>query len=660
MTKEPEMNRAHAKRGMLPVVVMLVAVIAATAVRACGTGVPAAPSVVTTAPNDRRIFVRERHQDGTLGRPYAFVAKGVNWSPSSHDTNPWSAPGTLRAEFFKWYTNDIPLMARMGVNTTRLYYDMGTNEQARAVLDTFYRYGIKVIMPVTAPDYGDAANSNNIPHVVNAFKNHPAILAWGIGNEWDINYYYDTFTDLRSAAAFTEGCARVVAGLDTNHPTVTFYADPHIAITDYFRYHYLNPDIAPWQETNGTINFTSMVVNDWVPSVDIWALQLYRGASFTDAFSQWAEVSTKPILVGECGADSYDHRIDRENETMQAEFDRGLWDEVYFTLAAERTNGIVSGALLFEWCDEWHKAGSPGIHTISSETNYGQPDLVNDEEWFGLLDTFRRPKEVFGALRDRYILDGHRGIPLVTNPVLEATTGDIALFRLNGKTVFSRGGGDSGGRGLNIAILNEAGTAMKGYRHFDTYFHSTNRLFKQTVADYINALETGAIVLFAMADHGGLLNYAIDEPIYQALESLGSTRIRTAVKTWGMIAKVGTGSYAETTSTTPISFTPTIIPDNDAHRRGAIEAAGPPVIEGSRRTDGSFEVTFGTEDAFVYEVDFRDHLTTGEWQLARRGAVADGISMTWTDDGSFTAATGSRNRFYRITVVDRVIRADLP
>ena len=36
---------------------------------------------------------------------------------------------------FKGATNDIPLMAWMGANVTRPYYDPGTNLQARALLD---------------------------------------------------------------------------------------------------------------------------------------------------------------------------------------------------------------------------------------------------------------------------------------------------------------------------------------------------------------------------------------------------------------------------------------------------------------------------------------------------------------------------------------------
>ncbi len=628
-----------------------------------GLGVPSAPSIVTTQAGDRRIFIRDRKQDGTLGLSRALTIKGVNWSPASTNSNPQTDPAAFRQEFFKWYTNDIPLMAEMGVNVARLYYDMGTNTQARDVLDMFYKYGIGVIMPVTAPYYGDTANSNNIVPVVTALRDHPAILGWGIGNEWDINYYYNTFTSLRKAAEFTERCAQIVAGLDTNHPPVSFYGDPHIAISDYYRYHYLDSDTAPWQPTDGTVNFTSITVNDWAPSVKVWGIQLYRNASFTDAFAQWGRVSTKPVFVSEFGADSYDHRIMGENQAMQRDFNVGLWDEVLFNLASERTNGIVLGVLAFEWVDEWYKGGNPGVHSYSTETNYGQPDGspgYNDEKWFGLLTAQRTPKLTYYGMRDRFVLDGQNGVTPVTNPVFKVTSGNPAVFELNGKTVYNRAGGEKGGRGLNFAILDEkTGIRIKDFRHFDTWYYRYDAPFLQSVADYINAIPGGSIVAVAATDNIGIYNGQVaSEPVFQAFEALGSTYVRTAPQTsWALIAKKGTGKLAETSTTSTITATPELTIDPDAGRRPGFAQVERLVIQGFKQTDENFQVTFKSQGGFVYQIDYRDDLTTGQWKLARRGIVADGTSTTWTDDGSFTGGNlrNIKKRFYRVTVIDRVV-----
>ncbi len=626
-------------------------------------GVPNQPTVVYTQPGDRRIFVQERKQDGMLGTPYAITIKGINWSPSSTNSNPAADPKGFRQEFFKWYTTDIPLMANMGANVVRLYYDMGTNSQAEAVLDMFYKYGIKVILPVNAPYYNDTANSNNISALVNAFKNHPAIFGWGVGNEWDINYYYGTFNNLQAAAQFTESCAQQIAILDTNHPVVSFYGDPHIPLSTaaqpYNSYHYLNPDTAPWQPTDGSVNFTSIVVSNWVPSVNIWGLQLYRNASFTDAFSQWAQVSTKPMFVAEFGADSFDHRITAENQLMQANFDSGLWDELFFNIASERTNGIVSGAFGFAFADEWYKNGNPGIHDISQETNAGQPDGFNDEEWFGWLNIFRQPKLVYAAFQQLFLLNGQNTIPLLSNPVLNVSSGGVAVFQVNGKTVYSRAGGDLGGRGLNIGILDEkTGNRVKEYRHFDTWYHSGDAAYKQSVGNYLSNIPNGSIVMIAVADNSGLFTYAMDQPIYQSLEAMGSTQIRTAPATsWAMIAVTGMGKLAETSTTNSIAVTNILNVDRDAGRRYPLVQVSGPVCQGIKQSNGDFRVTFQSQDAFVYRIEYCNDLESDIWQLAQRGIVADGITTTWIDDGSFTGGVLPNRRFYRVIVVDRTTRS---
>src|SRR3989338_1778516 len=128
---------------------------------------------------------------------------------------------------------------------------------------------------------------------------------WSVGNEWDLNFYYGTFTTLDASAQFTEQAAQTIKSLDSNHPVTTFFGDPHIPQSAYYRYHYLSPDIAPWRTETGP--FTSDIVNNQVPSVDVWGLNIYRNSSFTDVFSQWASISTKPMFIGEYGADSYNH-----------------------------------------------------------------------------------------------------------------------------------------------------------------------------------------------------------------------------------------------------------------------------------------------------------------------------------------------------------------
>jgi Interleukin-like EMT inducer/Glycosyl hydrolases family 2, TIM barrel domain len=520
--------------------------------------VPTAPSLVSVEPGDSRVFVRNRLPDGTLTDPTALVVRGINWSPESVGT---PAEG-VEQDFVRWYQIDIPLIARMGVNVVRVYHDLGTSRQAFDILDEFYRHDIKVIMMVDSPRVGVYADTQNITAVVNAYKNHPAILMWAVGNEWDLNnqatgFYNSIFPTLAEAASFIEQSAALIKALDFNHPVTTFMADPHI-----IDFHPLSPEAFPFATVRP---YTSEIVSTLVPSVDVWGFNVYRGWSFQDVFQMWRSISTKPMLIGEFGADSYDHRINGENQTMQAQFDTGLWDELYFELSAERVNGLCVGGLVFEFQDEWWKNGDPFHQDSSTEHNYGQPDGFNDEEYFGLMTIAREPKEAYAAMQGRY-QGGPSAVVLNATPTLRAISqgddvgGSGAAFQLNDKTVFQRLGGRDGGRGINVAVLDpHTGIRMQETRNFDTWaadggWGGSHVHFPELIA-YLNGLPDGTILALAIGDEGGFIagpggNPWADpfvEQAYEALEALGSQQIRQVPYNggWAMIVIKGQGVLAE-------------------------------------------------------------------------------------------------------------------
>src|SRR6266851_169579 len=248
--------------------------------------VPTAPSIVAVQPGDSRVFVSDRLSDGTLTHPTVLVARGINWSPESVS----SPPEDLHLEFARWYQTDIPLMTRMGINVVRVYHDFGTGQQAFDILDEFYRRDIKVIMTVDSPSEGRFANTQNITAVVNAYKNHPAILMWAVANEWDLNnlgtgFYNGSFRTLPEAANFVERSAELIKSLDSNHPVTTFMADPHIIDV-----HPLSPEAFPFATARP---YTSEIVSSLAPSVDVWGFNVYRGWSFQDVFQMWRSISAK-------------------------------------------------------------------------------------------------------------------------------------------------------------------------------------------------------------------------------------------------------------------------------------------------------------------------------------------------------------------------------
>ncbi len=119
---------------------------------------------------------------------------------------------------------DLATVAARGGNSIRTW----GIEEAQATLDSAQQYGLTVSLglPVAAErfgfDYDDAASvaeqRQNIENAVLRYKDHPALLAWIIGNELDMG-----FTNPRVYNEVNE-LSRLIHKLDGNHPTTTTIA----------------------------------------------------------------------------------------------------------------------------------------------------------------------------------------------------------------------------------------------------------------------------------------------------------------------------------------------------------------------------------------------------------------------------------------------------
>ncbi|MDE0444583.1 MAG: hypothetical protein OXL38_21065 [Gammaproteobacteria bacterium] len=116
---------------------------------------------------------------------------------------------------------DIATVADRGGNSIRTW----GIEHAQTTLDAAHRHGLTVALglPVAAErfgfDYNDpesiAKQRRNVLDAVASYKDHPALLAWIIGNELDMR-----FTNPRVYNEVNE-LARLIHDLDPNHPTTT-------------------------------------------------------------------------------------------------------------------------------------------------------------------------------------------------------------------------------------------------------------------------------------------------------------------------------------------------------------------------------------------------------------------------------------------------------
>jgi len=296
------------------------------------------------------------------GQPFSI--RGVCW-------NPVPKGGTHPADlsFADFAEGDGALMQAAGINAVRTY-DAITDT---AVLDTLYAKGIYVLNMVYAWG-GDPATV--VDARVSAVKDHPAILMWVLGNEWNYNGLYVGSSHADSLARLNEAAARILA-IDDTHPIVTVYGE-----------------------------IPSAQTVDAMPLIDVWGINAYRGLSFGDLFDKFAAVSDKPMFLAEYGADAYDATMDAVNLAAQAQATGALAQEILDEAPAPGGDGQCLGGTIFEWADEWWKDGDG---SLSAQEPGGiapgggpHPDQTFNEEWWGVVDIDRNPRPAYDALKALY------------------------------------------------------------------------------------------------------------------------------------------------------------------------------------------------------------------------------------------------------------------
>ncbi len=292
------------------------------------------------------------------GQP--FYMKGVCWNPvgpgGSHPEN---------LDFSGYVQQDAALMEQAGINVIRTYEAITDT----AVLDVLYSHGIRVINTVYV--WGGDEPSATVAAKVNAVKDHPAILMWSLGNEWNYNGLYVGLSFDESMARINEAAA-IVRANDPSRPITTVYG--HI----------------PSKETI-----------DAMPEIDIWGLNMYSGLSFGNVFTQWPSLTGKPMFMAEYGADAWNANTGSEDTAAQAEATRVLTQILIANSSASDPDSVCTGGTIFEWADEWWKAGDPAVQDTGGIAPGGgpHPDLTFNEEYWGIVDAYRNPRPAYYELQ---------------------------------------------------------------------------------------------------------------------------------------------------------------------------------------------------------------------------------------------------------------------
>lgn len=120
---------------------------------------------------------------------------------------------------------NIEALAESGANSFRTWRTDNGRQSGKEVLDEAHKYGLMVLMGIEVGrerhgyDYSDTAwvaqQKEDIRRQVMELKDHPALLAWGIGNELNLRY-----TNMKVWDAVND-IAEMIHEIDGKHPATT-------------------------------------------------------------------------------------------------------------------------------------------------------------------------------------------------------------------------------------------------------------------------------------------------------------------------------------------------------------------------------------------------------------------------------------------------------
>ena len=249
----------------------------------------------------------------------------MSWSPASNNLSSGSDLSALRAQFGNSAARDLPRIRGLNANTVRLTIDPGADSAGLAVLDAIYSQGLMAAITV---DNG----SNDMARaaaVVNALKDHPAVLLWVVGDRWNRNLYHGAASSVQDAARRTESAARLIKSLDPNHPVASSYGN-------------IDTD-----EAGLRLADTTEYVNNVAPSVDIWAID---GEILGNLYEQWRSVTAKPLMAGSFGPS-------RARSVQSCSVSGGasainVWSDVLRNSSAQNSCGVAVGGFAASWNDD--------------------------------------------------------------------------------------------------------------------------------------------------------------------------------------------------------------------------------------------------------------------------------------------------------------------
>jgi len=215
--------------------------------------------------------------------------------------------------------------------------------------------------------------------MVNEYKDTPGLLMYLLGNENNYGLFWggaetedipmeDRESTIRARAMYKlfNEATLAMKSLDTSHPVAM---------------------------CNGDLLFIE-IIQEECPDIDIFGTNMYRGASFGDAFERVRSMLNKPIMFTEFGADAFNAVDNEEDQESQAYYMVENWEEIYANASGMGRSGNSIGGFTFQFSDGWWKFGQTtnlDIHDTNASwanggysSDYIEGENNMNEEWFGI------------------------------------------------------------------------------------------------------------------------------------------------------------------------------------------------------------------------------------------------------------------------------------
>lgn len=261
-------------------------------------------------------------------------------------------------------------IAAYGGNSIRTW---GSND-GQKVLDTAQKYGLTVLMGLDVArerhgfNYDDTAavrkQLEKLRAEVLKYRNHPALLAWGIGNELNLQYKNDKVWNA------VNDVSKMIHEVDTNHPTCTVLAGVNKELVDNIKEKSSDIDFLSINTYGGLATLPKTVttagwegaymVTEWGPTGH------WEGLS-TDWKSPIEESSSEKAAVYKS---RYEASIEKDKDKCMGSY-VFLWGQkqertpTWYGIFTEKgEESEVVDAIQYLWSGTWPKNKAPHIYSL--------------------------------------------------------------------------------------------------------------------------------------------------------------------------------------------------------------------------------------------------------------------------------------------------------